>query len=105
MVSSGKCGRRTTALCQHYRGTGKPVCVCQFERIRNAHPICQSILGDQIDAAVGTLLLTGSAARRMGLLSPTTHWARRRGPISVRGALRWTTRISRCERDEGRKHA
>ncbi|MFE7626592.1 DUF6000 family protein [Streptomyces sp. NPDC057509] len=33
-----------------------------------------------------------SAARRRGQLSSTTQRARRRRPVSVRGALRWTTR-------------
>ncbi|WP_367326412.1 hypothetical protein [Streptomyces sp. HUAS ZL42] len=35
----------------------KPVYLCQFEGIRNAVPVCQTMVGDQIDAAVGELLL------------------------------------------------
>jgi DNA invertase Pin-like site-specific DNA recombinase len=57
LVSCGKCGRRMTIRYQHRAGVTKPVYVCQFEGIRNAVPICQTILGDQIDTAVGELLL------------------------------------------------
>lgn len=57
VVSCGKCGRRMTVRYQHYKGTGKPIYLCQFEGIRNAVPICQTMVGDQIDAAVGELLL------------------------------------------------
>ncbi|MDO0929881.1 recombinase family protein [Streptomyces sp. TG1A-8] len=58
VVSCGKCGRRMTVRYQHYKGTGKPIYLCQSEGIRNAAPICQTMVGDQIDAAVGELLLT-----------------------------------------------
>ncbi|MET8079749.1 hypothetical protein [Streptomyces sp. NPDC005303] len=34
----------------------KPVRLCQFEGIRNAAPVCRTMAGDQIDAAVGELL-------------------------------------------------
>ncbi|MGW7368122.1 hypothetical protein ACWGI8_33055, partial [Streptomyces sp. NPDC054841] len=47
-----------TVRYQHYKGTGKPIYLCQFDGIRNAAPICQTMVGDQIDAAVGELLLT-----------------------------------------------
>jgi hypothetical protein len=57
VVSCGKCGRRMTVRYQHYKGTGKPIYLCQFDGIRNAVPICQTMVGDQIDAAVGELLL------------------------------------------------
>ncbi|MEV0938170.1 recombinase family protein [Streptomyces phaeochromogenes] len=57
LVSCGKCGRRMTVRYQHYKGTGKPIYLCQFDGIRNAVPICQTMVGDQIDAAVGALLL------------------------------------------------
>ncbi|WP_351237820.1 recombinase family protein, partial [Streptomyces sp. NPDC002133] len=53
VVSCGKCGRRMTVRYRHQ----KPHYLCQFEGIRNAVPVCQTMVGDQIDAAVGELLL------------------------------------------------
>jgi DNA invertase Pin-like site-specific DNA recombinase len=58
IVLCARCGRRMTV---RYKALGEglaPHYVCQSEGIRQAQPICQSLPGAAIDAAVGQQLLT-----------------------------------------------
>jgi DNA invertase Pin-like site-specific DNA recombinase len=64
LVLCGLCGQRMTVR-YHLRKAGLvPDYMCQKESIEHAERICQSILGSDIDAAIGTLLL--------GTLTPMT---------------------------------
>lgn len=57
MVLCGRCGRRMTVRYYHRFGRIVPWYVCQKEGIEKAGPFCQSVPGQDIDAAVGKLLL------------------------------------------------
>jgi DNA invertase Pin-like site-specific DNA recombinase len=54
----GRCGRRMTIRYHARHGTQIPDYVCQNDGIRTAQPICQHLTGDNIDAAVSSLILT-----------------------------------------------
>jgi DNA invertase Pin-like site-specific DNA recombinase len=57
LVLCGRCGQRMTVR-YHLRKSGSvPDYMCQKEGIEHAERICQSILGSDIDTAIGTLLL------------------------------------------------
>jgi DNA invertase Pin-like site-specific DNA recombinase len=57
LVLCGRCGQRMTVR-YHLRKAGSvPDYMCQKEGIEHAERICQSILGSDIDTAIGTLLL------------------------------------------------
>jgi len=57
LVLCGRCGQRMTVR-YHSRKAGLvPDYMCQRESIERAERICQGILGSDIDAAIGTLLL------------------------------------------------
>jgi DNA invertase Pin-like site-specific DNA recombinase len=57
LVLCGVCGNRMTVR-YHHRASGEvPDYVCQREGIEQGKPICQSLPGRDLDAAVGTLLL------------------------------------------------
>lgn len=53
----GKCGRRMTVRYNMILGQIQPHYMCQREGINSAKPICQSIPGGSIDAAVESLLI------------------------------------------------
>ncbi|HUZ96974.1 MAG TPA: recombinase family protein [Edaphobacter sp.] len=57
LVLCGVCGRRMTVR-YHSRGTRPvPDYLCQRDGIEHGKPICQSINGEQIDKAIGELLI------------------------------------------------
>jgi DNA invertase Pin-like site-specific DNA recombinase len=53
----GVCGRRMTVRYHARRGTHLPDYVCQYDGIRTATAICQSVAGAGIDCAVGAFLV------------------------------------------------
>jgi len=57
LVVCGVCGKRMTVRYHHRRGRISPDYVCQGERNTWALPGCQSIPGEGIDKAIGSLLL------------------------------------------------
>ena len=57
LVVCGLCGRRMTLRYHTRSGRQIPTYVCQREGIDEAKPICQSIPGQTIDAALGELML------------------------------------------------
>lgn len=57
LVVCGLCGRRMTLRYHTRNGRQVPTYVCQREGIDEAKPICQSIPGQTIDAALGELML------------------------------------------------
>lgn len=57
MVLCGCCGRRMTIRYYTRNGSNTPIYVCQSEGIQSASPICQTIHGSTIDAAIGSLLM------------------------------------------------
>lgn len=58
LVICGRCGERMTLRYVHRRGRLLPYYVCQRAGIRNAEPICQSMPGASIDAAVGEMIVS-----------------------------------------------
>lgn len=61
LVVCGICGSRMTVR-YHTRGSRLvPEYVCQCEGIRHGLPICQRVVGDQVDNAVGQLLVESVA--------------------------------------------
>ena len=58
IVLCARCGRRMTVRYKALGGRLAPHYVCQSEGIKQAQPVCQSLPGAAIDAAVGQLLLT-----------------------------------------------
>jgi len=57
LVICGRCGRRMTIRYHYRRGQPLPEYCCQSEGIKRAEPMCQRILGGEIDRAVGDLLV------------------------------------------------
>jgi DNA invertase Pin-like site-specific DNA recombinase len=57
LVICGVCGRRMTVRYHTRRDTQLPDYVCQYDGIRTATPICQTIPGAGIDTAIGQLLI------------------------------------------------
>ena len=57
LIVCGVCGRRMTLRYYTRNNQLHPTYLCQVEGIRNGNPICQSIPGDEIDEAVGKLVL------------------------------------------------
>ena len=53
----GRCGERMTVRYHMRNGRPSPDYVCQRDGIRCAKPICQSIVGHELDAAIGKLLV------------------------------------------------
>jgi len=57
LVVCGRCGERMTVRYQTSRGQLLPEYVCQRQGIENARPICQRVLGGDLDRAIGDLLV------------------------------------------------
>lgn len=57
VVLCGRCGERMTVRYEQQSQRRSPVYVCQRDGIKNAQPICQSMPGAAIDAAIGQLLV------------------------------------------------
>jgi DNA invertase Pin-like site-specific DNA recombinase len=57
LVVCGRCGARMTIRYYHRHNRTRPVYVCQSEGIKRAERPCQMILGEDIDRAVGDLLV------------------------------------------------
>jgi len=57
LVLCGRCGDRMTVRYLSRKGDLVPVYVCQRDGIEHAERVCQYILGANIDAAIGRLLL------------------------------------------------
>jgi DNA invertase Pin-like site-specific DNA recombinase len=57
LVICGRCGARMTVRYNHRNGTAFPTYTCQRHGIERAEPVCQSLSGAHIDAAVGQLLI------------------------------------------------
>jgi len=57
LVACGRCGLRMTVHYNHRFGRITPQYVCQREGIEEGKPICQSMPGQDIDQAIGDLLL------------------------------------------------
>jgi DNA invertase Pin-like site-specific DNA recombinase len=57
LVLCGRCGERMTVRYHHRRGQELPQYVCQRAGIAYGQPICQSVPGAALDAAVGELLV------------------------------------------------
>jgi len=57
LVICGICGERMTVRYNHRNGKALPTYTCQRRGIARAEPVCQSIPGAHIDAAVGRLLV------------------------------------------------
>lgn len=53
----GRCGERMTVRYHMRNGRPSPDYVCQRDGIQHAQPICQSIVGHELDAAIGKLLV------------------------------------------------
>jgi DNA invertase Pin-like site-specific DNA recombinase len=53
----GRCGERMTVRYNYRNGTAFPTYTCQRHGIERAEPVCQSIAGAHIDAAIGRLLV------------------------------------------------
>lgn len=57
LVLCGRCGQRMTVRYNVHRGRLLPIYVCQRDGIANAQPVCQHIVGANLDAAIGELLV------------------------------------------------
>ena len=57
LVVCGRCGERMTIRYQSVAGQLQPLYQCQSRAIQAARPLCQSIAGARIDAALGQLLI------------------------------------------------
>lgn len=57
LVICGACGERMTVRYNHRNGKALPTYTCQRRGIARAEPLCQTIPGANIDAAVGRLLV------------------------------------------------
>jgi DNA invertase Pin-like site-specific DNA recombinase len=57
LLICGRCGERMTVRYRAHHGRLLPIYVCQQDRIQNAKPICQIIVGAGLDDAIGELLL------------------------------------------------
>ncbi len=57
LVVCGRCGERMTVRYHSRHGELVPVYVCQKAGIERAEPICQHIVGAEIDRAIGDLLV------------------------------------------------
>ena len=53
----GRCGSRMTVRYHQRRGGAVPDYVCQREKVEGAGPLCQSIPGGGLDAAIGAVLV------------------------------------------------
>jgi DNA invertase Pin-like site-specific DNA recombinase len=62
LVLCGRCGERMTVRYHHRRGQEAPQYVCQRAGIAHGQPLCQSVPGTALDAAIGELLV--------GMVSP-----------------------------------
>jgi hypothetical protein len=56
-VLCGRCGERMGVHYHTDHGRPVPEYICQREAIEHAHPRCQSILGRDLDRAIGDLLV------------------------------------------------
>ncbi|WP_255344244.1 zinc ribbon domain-containing protein [Herbaspirillum sp. RV1423] len=67
LVMCAKCGDRMTVR-YHLHGTRRvPDYVCQRGGIAHAEPICQLIVGGELDAAVGKLLVQAVTPLTLGV--------------------------------------
>ena len=57
LVVCGRCGGRMTVRYYHAHGDLFPEYVCQREGIEHGRPLCQRILGRDLDRAIGDLLI------------------------------------------------
>jgi DNA invertase Pin-like site-specific DNA recombinase/DNA-binding transcriptional regulator YiaG len=57
LVICGICGRRMTVRYHMHSGKLYPDYMCQQDSVKHAHPVCQHLPGQAIDAAVAQLLL------------------------------------------------
>jgi DNA invertase Pin-like site-specific DNA recombinase len=57
LVVCGRCGDRMTVRYNHRNGKTLPTYTCQRKGIERAEPLCQTIPGSNIDAAIGRLLV------------------------------------------------
>ena len=57
IVICGVCGKRMRVQYRSRGGKIIPLYMCERDAIQYGSPVCQSIMGDEIDAAVGRLLL------------------------------------------------
>lgn len=57
MVICGICGKRMTVRYLYHQGRPVPLYVCQREGIEHGHPICQRIIGRELDEAIGRILV------------------------------------------------
>ncbi|MGH7759907.1 MAG: recombinase family protein [Candidatus Dormibacteraceae bacterium] len=57
LLICGRCGERMTVRYRSLHGRLIPIYVCQQERIQEAKPICQNIVGSGLDDAIGELML------------------------------------------------
>src|SRR5262249_58633513 len=57
LVVCARCGERMTVRYYSRSGRTVPAYLCQKDGIANARPICQHVLGWELDRAVGALLV------------------------------------------------
>lgn len=57
LVICGRCGQRMTVRYKAHQGRLLPIYVCQRDGIAKGQPICQQIVGADLDAAIGDLLV------------------------------------------------
>lgn len=57
LVVCGICGRRMSVRYDVYHGRPVPIYICQREGIEHGRPICQHILGRDLDVAIGNILV------------------------------------------------
>ncbi len=57
LVICGRCGLRMTVRYHYQHGETLPEYLCQREGIENAEPLCQRVLGGDLDRALGDLLV------------------------------------------------
>jgi DNA invertase Pin-like site-specific DNA recombinase len=67
LVLCGRCGGRMTVRYLSRKGDLVPVYVCQRDGIEHAERVCQYILGANIDAAIGRLLLDTLTPMALGV--------------------------------------
>ncbi|MCF8784683.1 recombinase family protein [Rhodococcus ruber] len=57
IIVCGRCGLKMTVRYHHRRGTEVPTYMCQRDGIENGRPVCATIPGQDLDQAIGQLLI------------------------------------------------
>jgi DNA invertase Pin-like site-specific DNA recombinase len=84
LVLCGRCGERMTVRYHHRRGRELPQYVCQRAGIAHGQPICQSVPGAALDAAIGALLVTMVSPLSLEVALAVQQELRSRGEEAIR---------------------